>query len=162
MNKEVREEDLPGIGRLYEIVGSYGGVITVVIHHNGRRDLYVASSRNQDPSNVTLSDTEAHTLGSVLNGTYFTPEAVAAVHGVMNDLIIDWASIAPGSPGAGRSIGDLRVRARTGVTILSILRGKALIHEPDAEEVLQPDDRLVVVGRRQRIPEFLHLVVGGG
>jgi K+/H+ antiporter YhaU regulatory subunit KhtT len=33
-------EDLPGIGRSYQMTGSNGGRITVVVHHSGRRVVY--------------------------------------------------------------------------------------------------------------------------
>ena len=33
-------DDLPGIGRSYQMTGSNGGRITVVIHHSGRRVVY--------------------------------------------------------------------------------------------------------------------------
>lgn len=49
-------DDLPGIGRSYQMTGSNGGRITVVIHHSGRRVVYglnagdrlVVISRPQD------------------------------------------------------------------------------------------------------------------
>jgi hypothetical protein len=33
-------DDLPGIGRSYQMTGINGGRITVVVHHSGRRVVY--------------------------------------------------------------------------------------------------------------------------
>jgi TrkA domain protein len=161
MNREVREEELPGIGRRFVIEMNYGGVVTVVIHNSGRRDLYVSHPDRDEPAIVTMGDAEAHAVAAVLRGTYFTPVAVKGVRELIGELVIDWAALAPGSPGVGRSIGELRVRTRTGMTIMSILRAKAVINEPGPEEVLKPNDQVVVVGRRENVPKFIHLVVGG-
>jgi TrkA domain protein len=161
MKREVREEELPGIGRRFEVQLEYGGILTVVVHHSGRRDMYLSASDRKEPATVTLRDAEAHAVAAVLNGTYFTPVAVRRVRELISELVIDWAALAPGSPGAGRSIGELRVRSRTGMTIVSILRGKVVINEPGSEEVLKPNDQVVVVGRQENVPKFIHLVVGG-
>lgn len=161
MNPDVREDDLPGIGRRYELTCDDGAILTVVIHHTGRRDLYLFPPGREDPSTVTLSDRQARTAGAVLSGTYFTPTAVRRVQEVVDDLVTDWVVLTPGSPGTGRSIGDLAIRTRTGMAVMAILRGEAVIHEPGAGEVLQSGDRLVVAGRRANLPGFLRLVVGG-
>ncbi len=160
MNPDVRVDDLPGIGRRYELTCDDGGILTVVIHHTGRRDLYLLPAGREDVSTVSLSDTQARTAGDVLSGTYFTPTGVRRVQEVIDDLVTDWVVLTPGSPGTGRSIGDLGIRSRTGMAIMAILRGDAVIHEPGAAEVLQPGDRLVITGRRANLPAFQRLVVG--
>ena len=38
-------DDVPGIGRRYQMTGSNGGRITVIVHHSGRRVVY---GRNAD------------------------------------------------------------------------------------------------------------------
>ena len=40
MNRLVREEELPGIGRRYNVEVDYGAVLTIIVHNSGRRDLY--------------------------------------------------------------------------------------------------------------------------
>jgi TrkA domain protein len=160
MNPDVRVDDLPGIGRRYELTCDDGGVLTVVIHHTGRRDLYVFPAGREDASTVSLSDTQARTAGDILSGTYFTPTAVRRVQEVIDDLVTDWVMLTPGSPGTECSIGDLGIRGRTGMSVMAILRGDTVIHEPGATEVLRSGDRLVVTGRRANLPAFQRLVVG--
>ncbi|MDQ4144478.1 MAG: hypothetical protein M3198_12175 [Actinomycetota bacterium] len=161
MNRDIRVDDLPGIGRRYELACEDGGVLTVVIHHTGRRDVYVLPSDGDEASTVTLNDAQARTAGAVLSGTYFTPTAVRRVQEVIDDLVTDWVVLTPGSPGTGHSIGELQIRSQTGVAVMAILRGNSVIHGPAPDEVLQAGDRLVVTGRRENLQAFQRLVVGG-
>lgn len=160
MHREVREDELPGIGRRYTVDSNDGGAVTIVFHHTGRRDLYLRPPGREDASSVTLDDHKARILGAILTDDRFAPASVRQVEEVIDDLVIDWVSLTPGSPGIGRSLSDLSVSSVTGVTVMSILRGKAAIHEPTGFEVLQPGDRLVVTGRRENLPAFRRLVSG--
>ena len=49
-------EDLPGIGRSYQMTESNGGRITVVIHHSGRRVVHGLNVGADQASAVELSD----------------------------------------------------------------------------------------------------------
>lgn len=160
MHRDVREDELPGIGHRYTVSCDYGGVMTIVVHNSGRRDIYLLSSESDDPSIVTFDDGRARAIAAILNGDYFTPPTVAGVQQVIDDLVFEWVALTPGSPGAGRSLADLAASSLTGVTVMSILRGKAAIHEPAGSEVLQPGDRLVIAGRRDNLPAFRRLVAG--
>jgi hypothetical protein len=59
-------DDLPGIGRSYQMTGSNGGRITVVIHHSGRRVVYGLNAGADHASAVELSDHQARKLGAIL------------------------------------------------------------------------------------------------
>jgi len=160
MNRDVREDELPGIGRRYTVSCDDGGVMTIVVHNTGRRDIYVLPPDSDHPAIVTFDDGRARAVAAILSGDYFTPPSVRGVQEVMDDLVIDWVTLTPGSPGTGHSLADLAVSSATGVTIMSILRGKATINEPTGFEVLQAGDRLVIAGRRDNLPAFRRLVAG--
>jgi TrkA domain protein len=152
----VRESDLPGIGRRYEIDG-IDCAASVVLHHSGRRDLYVQPTRRGDPpAVVSLTDRQARQLGAILGGAYFTPAVVEEMEAVIGELLIDWVTLTKG----GSTIAELEVRRRTGMTIAAISRsgGHDTIIAPDPDTLLQPGDRLVVVGRRQDLSGFMALV----
>ena len=90
MSPDVRESDLPGIGRRYEIDG-IDCAASVVIHHSGRRDLYVQPTRRGDPPAVlSLTDRQARQLGAILGGAFFTPAVVEEMEAVIGELLIDW------------------------------------------------------------------------
>ena len=160
MSDQIREQELPGIGRRYSVQAE-GGEVSVVIHHSGRRDVYLTdASGHLPPSVATLSDDQARRLGAVLAGAYFQPTLTRQIEAVVGGLLIDWVTIAPDSPGAGRSIADLQVRRRTRMTIVAILRGDDVVVVPEPSEVLGPGDRVVVVGRPEDLDGFVRHVTG--
>jgi TrkA domain protein len=160
MNAEVRQDDLPGIGRRFEVRCEDGGVLTVVLYNTGRRDLYAFPPGSDEPCVVTLRDEQAHAVGAILSGSWFSPPGMRGVREALDDVAIDWVTLDPGSPATGRTIGELGIRSGTGVTVMSILRGHSVIKEPGAEEALRAGDRLIVAGQRDRLPDFRRLVVG--
>jgi TrkA domain protein len=153
-------DDLPGIGRSYQMTGTNGGRITVVIHHSGRRVVYGRNAGADEASAVELSDHQARKLGAILGGAYFKPAVVEEVEAVFEDLLIDWVALEPNSPGADKSIAELEIRRATGVTIIAIIRGDQAITAPEPSESMRAGDRLVVVSRPQDLGPFRDLVVG--
>jgi TrkA domain protein len=151
---DVEERELPGIGRRYDLGDVDGTRISVVIHHSGRRDLYLLTRGEDEPTVVSFTDGQARKLGAILGGAYFQPAVVAEIEAVIGGLLIDWVTLEEDSPGTGRSIADLEIRRRTRMTVAAILRGHTPIVAPDPSEVLQAGDRLVVVGRREDLAGF--------
>lgn len=161
LDPEVREQHLPGIGQLYAIPCEGGDELTVVIHHSGRRDVYLRPRGADEPkATVTLSDRQARTLGAILSGAYFKPAVVEEIEAVIGGLLIDWVTLGPASPGVGRSIAELEIRRRTRMTVAAILRDGVPLVAPEPTEVLQAGDRLVVIGRREDLAGFVRHVVG--
>jgi TrkA domain protein len=161
MDPDVSEQELPGIGRRYELVGIEGTHAVVVLHHSGRRELYLLPPRATEPAaSITLTDRQARNLGAILAGAYFTPAVVDEMDAVIGDILIDWVTLGPGSPGAGQSIAELEIRQRTRMTVAAIARNGRTVIAPEADEVLEAGDRLVVVGRREDLATFTAHVVG--
>jgi len=59
--------------------------------------------------------------------------------------------IAEGSPGDGRTLGQLNLRGRTGATIVALLRGDLRIAFPEAGERLQAGDLVALTGSHEAI-----------
>jgi len=157
----MHEQELPGIGKRYDQT-TEDGVINVVIHHSGRRDLYVTekAGRSRVPTVVTLTDDQARRLGAVLAGAYFQPTVAQRIEAVVGGLVIDWVTMRTDSPGVERSIADLEVRRNTRMTIVAILRGDEVIVVPEPTQVLHARDKLVVIGRPDDLPGFISHVAG--
>ena len=166
MRADVTQDDLPGIGRRYEIRCEDGATLVVVLYNNGRRDLYAFPPGSESPAVVTMLDEQARAVGAIIAGSFGSsggPAVTGPAQGVqeaLDDLAFDWVSLDPGSPGTERSIGDLAIRSRTGATVMSIVRGHGVVRDPGPGEVLRAGDRLVVAGRRDRLPELRRLVAG--
>jgi TrkA domain protein len=157
----ISEQELPGIGRRYEIAVGRGRLLVLVIHHSGRRDLYVlAHGRDEPVCTVELSDDQARRVGFLLGGGYFKPAMVEEIADIIGDFVVDWVTLTEDAPAIGLSIQDLKIRRKTGMTVIAIIRGKKSINAPDPSEVLQAGDRIVVVGPRDRFAGFMTFVMG--
>jgi TrkA domain protein len=153
-------DDLPGIGRRYQMTGANGAQIIVIIDHSGRRVVHGRNAGADQASAVELTDQQARKLGAILGGAFFKPAVVEELEALFGSLNIDWVTLDPASPGAGKSIGELQIRRRTGMTIVAIVRDKSAITVPEPSETLHASDRLIIIGRRQDIAPFHKLVVG--
>jgi TrkA domain protein len=157
----VSESELPGIGRRYEIVAANGVRLVLIVHHSGRRDLYVLKRGEDEPTwAVELSDDQARRIGAILGGAYFKPAVVEEIEDIIGDFVVDWVIVDDASPAVGRSIEDLQIRRQTGMSVIAIVRGKRSINAPAPSEVLRAGDRLVVVGPRGNFGGFVDFVVG--
>ena len=157
----VHEEELPGIGRKFEILVGRGDRIDIVIHHSGRRDVYIFERDAEEPRTVLrLTDDQARRLGTVLSGGYFKPALVEEIEALIGEFAVDWVTLTDESPSTGKSINELQVRKRTGMSVIAILRTGATITAPDPNEVLRSGDRLVVVGPQKNLNGFLSFMLG--
>jgi TrkA domain protein len=55
-------------------------------------------------------------------------------------------SVRPGSPYAGKVLGETRVRTLTGCSIVAVVRGPEIVPGPGPDELLREGDVLVAVG----------------
>lgn len=157
----ISEFDLPGIGRRYEIIAAEGQRVVLVVHHSGRRDLYVLRRGEDEPAcSVELTDDQARRMGAILGGVYFKPAVVEEIESIIGDFVVDWVTVADDSPLVGHSLGERQVRRQTGMTVIAIVRGKHSIKAPDPGETLRAGDRLVVVGPRANFGKFVDFVLG--
>jgi Trk K+ transport system NAD-binding subunit len=60
----------------------------------------------------------------------------------------------PGPSLVGRSLEDLKIRSRTGCTVIAITAGGATIPNPAPQHVISEDSTLTVIGTRDQIREF--------
>jgi TrkA domain protein len=68
----VKVEDLPGIGRRYDMAAArVPQRVSVVVHKDGHRELYVFERPGADPTAVIeLTQDQSRLLAAVLNGSY--------------------------------------------------------------------------------------------
>ncbi len=60
----------------------------------------------------------------------------------------------PGPSLVGRSLEDLKIRSRTGCTVIAVTAGGATIPNPAPQHVISEDSTLTVIGTREQIREF--------
>lgn len=160
----IRESDLPGIGRKFQIETRSGDKLVVVIHDDGRRELYHFD--NDDPeesiSMITLDDTEARQIAGIIGGMTYKPKALESVEVALDELVIEWYKVDPTSKCVGRTIGDLQIRQKTGATVIAVIdKDHRQRVNPGPEQVLKPEATLVVTGERHQVKACKRMISSG-
>jgi TrkA domain protein len=76
-------------------------------------------------------------------------------------LSIDWLNVDADTPFVGRTIGDTRMRTRTGVSVVALLRRDQTHPSPGPEFEIEPNDIVVVVGTSEGIEEARSILTSG-
>jgi TrkA domain protein len=134
----------------------------VVHHRTGRRELFVCEPDDTDAAvvNMSLSDEESHALSEALGGSTVVAN-LANLQQQVEGLAIDWLSIAPGSHYAGKTIAEARIRTRSGVSVVAVLRSGETFPSPDPSFAIEPGDTLVVVGTPDGIKQTQEILRTG-
>lgn len=163
MPVELRETRLPGIGVKYGFRTSEGGRLAIVLHNDGVREIYFFRHDHDDePSEVIrLDDDEARQLGAVIGGAYERPKIVEDLEMALGELLIEWEPVPESSPWIGKTLAESGFRAKTGVTIIAILREPEPVTGAQPNDVIQRGDTLVTVGKAGQYAAFRKLLAGG-
>ena len=154
---------LPGVGVKWSMTPAGGSRITVIQHNDGDRELYIhRRARDEEPAVVLeLHDDEARQLGALLGGAYERPKIVEELEMALGELLIEWVRVPDDSPAIGRSLADCAFRARTGITIIAILREPEPVTGAQPQDVIQAGDTLVTVGKAGQYKAFRDLLGAG-
>jgi TrkA domain protein len=163
MPTDLQETRLPGIGVKYVLRLEGGARITVILHNDGQRELYYFRRADDDEPRavIRLDDDEARGLGAVLGGAYERPKIVEDLEMALGDLLIEWVMVPDDSPAIGKSLAELAFRARTGITIIAILREPEPITGAQPHDVVQQGDTLVTVGKAGQYAAFRRMLETG-
>lgn len=152
------ETDLPGIGKKISCTTYSKEKVVLVIHHDGKRELYIMDNEGEPQASVTLLDEESRRLGGFLSGVMFKPRAVENLELALEGIRIDWYKIEKGSPVIGKALGSLGIRKNTQVSVVAILREDSFIPNPSSECVFREGDTCVVIGKPERFKDFLKMI----
>jgi TrkA domain protein len=149
---QVEQIPLPGIGVRHEFSTAAGVRLGVVPRSDGRAEVYVWNAGEAPATSpaFTLADDEVHTLVEVLGGSRVT-EHLTRLQEFVEGLAIDWLTVSSTSPVAGATIGAAGIRARSGVSVVAVLRGARTHPAPGPEFRVEAADTLVVVGTPQGV-----------
>ncbi|MEW6173902.1 MAG: cation:proton antiporter regulatory subunit [Bacillota bacterium] len=166
---EIKEAELPGLGKKYVVRLDSGDRFTVVIYDEGNRELFYFADEEEPLCSVTLTDQEARQVGSIIGGAFYQPKLLEKLESAIAELHIEWLKIAPNAPLAGKSIGDLSLRKKYGVNIVAVIedaeKGKkrtAAIN-PGPGYIFTPGQTVIAAARRDALEQFERMVsVEGG
>lgn len=146
----VYETEIPGVGRKFELELDAGGRLVVLLHHDGRREVFRRAGPEADSEKLfDLPARTARRLGAILQGATYETVDVDDLEVPLGEAIIEWIEVDGGSELAGTTLGDAQLRRETGVSVLAVQRGKETVPNPDSEERIDAGDVLVALGTRE-------------
>jgi TrkA domain protein len=158
----IQESNLPGVGHKFQVEATSGDRLTIVIHDDGRRELYHFDRNNRVASVVTLQDSEARQVAGIIGGLTYVPKALPTAEIVIEDLVLEWYTVPEGAFCIGKTIRDLMVRTVSGASIVSIIEeNRQKMINPEADTRLNKGATLIVAGDRKTIETLKHLLVYG-
>jgi len=159
---KIEETPLPGVGVRHDFTAEDGSRIGVVHHRTGRRELFFCSAEDPDAvsHSLNLSDDDSHALSEALGGSTLI-ENLTRLQQQIEGLAIDWLAVEPRSPYVGKTIGDARIRTRTGVSVVAVIRGDSPFPAPEPDFEIQSGDTMVVVGTPEGIESVTEILTTG-
>jgi TrkA domain protein len=163
MPVDLRETRLPGVGVKYGFRLDGGGRLAIILHNDGARELYYFRRADDDEPRavIRLDDDEARQLGAVIGGAYERPKIVEDLEMALGDLLIEWVAVPDTSPWIGKTLAESAFRAKTGITIIAILREPEPISGAQPHHVIERGDTLVTVGKGGQYAAFRRLLAEG-
>lgn len=159
----VYEADVPGVGRKFELELDGDRRLIFIIHHDGKREVYLRPEANADGEKlVTLNAKQARQAGSILEGAYFQPVDLEEIQVPIGESIIEWIDVSANTPLVGQTLADSRIRQVTGASIIAIQRGDETISNPGPDVTIEANDILVAIGTREQLSDLTKMVEGSG
>jgi TrkA domain protein len=160
----ISESNLPGVGRKFQIETTSGDRLVVVIHDDGRREIYHFDRKRLDRADsvVTLTDGEARQIAGIIGGLSYVPKALAPTELILDDLVLEWFTIEPGSASIGQSLRDLQARTVTGASVVSIIEPNRVNRiNPEADTKINANAIFILAGDRKNIARLKMLLTDG-
>ena len=156
---DVTETQLPGVGVRHEFSTSAGERVAVLSHRTGRREIAVYERADPDACHTVLhlNPDDTRTLAELLGGSPFA-EAAVGVQRVAG-VALDWIPIHQ-SALTGATIGDARLRTRTGSSVVAVIRGEETMPAPGPDVVLESGDVVVAAGTPDGLRQLRDLLEG--
>lgn len=144
----IEETQLPGVGLRHDFTTRSGDRVGVITHRTGRRELLIYDRGDPDSCRdvVRLDEDEGHVLAEALGGSQVAESLGTMLQQSVEGLTIDWLSVGSSWECAGRTVAETELRARTGVTIVAVVRDGETVASPGPDFRIEAGDTLVVVG----------------
>lgn len=154
---DIREVELPGIGVKFEVITRNDEKIVIVIHDDGRREIYHFDADHEESvSSIILNDSEARKVAAILGGMVYKPRALDTIEMAFEDLLIEWFKVEQNAPAISQTIGNLEVRNKYNVTVIAILKkNMKQLFNPGSETIIDAGDTLVLSGERTQLKRLI-------
>lgn len=143
-----RTTPLPGIGVRHDFTTLAGQHLSVIAHRDGSRNLN--AYRGDDPDACVLSLRFTVQDAGMLAAELMPAQGdLGLLHGAGLGLVAERIPLPAASRWNGRPLGETQLRARTGASIVAVLRGASAIPSPAPSFRLAGGDTLIVIGTRE-------------
>lgn len=158
--KRMTETDIDS-GREFCLRTSDDHKVIATVHDDGKRELaFFNSEKASDPHlQLQLEDADARRLGAILSGTMFRQSLPPEISERLGDTVVDWMRISEGSSAAGKTLEEIDLHRRTGMTVVALMRDDEFIDAPSATTRLEVGDRIIIVGQLRQMPLVMDQLV---
>ncbi|MCL9816767.1 cation:proton antiporter regulatory subunit [Natronocalculus amylovorans] len=157
---DIKETDLPGVGKRYELYLDPNRSIAVLIHSTGGRKVFYREHVDDDyTEQFELTDSQARVLGLFLVGAYYQPIAGQISEETVSGEYIKWYSVTAESGLAGRPRDEVVIEKKTETVLLGLERDGEVHSVIERDVVFEVGDRLIVIGTREAHKELNNLLI---
>ena len=154
--KLIKEIDLPGIGKKFQLQTRSGDKIVIVVHDDGRREIYTSISM------VTLDDEESRVIAAIIGGMTYRPKTLETVDVAFGDMLIEWYKLEPEAYAIGKTIAELRIRQVTEGTVIAIVdHDQSKTVNPGPQAAFRNGATVVILGEKHQVKACKHLLSHG-
>ncbi len=156
---DIREATLPGIGKKYTLPIGMGGHLVVIVKPDGERQLYHFLKNDDRPVDTfKLAQREAQQVANLLGRPMVSaPEKLEMALGALE---IEWLELPSAAAAVGKTLTDIRLRTRTGASVVAIMRGEGAIANPDIGLPFAAGDTLLLIGSPEQTDAARALILG--
>lgn len=153
---------LPGIGVRREITLATGRRVGVVMLRDGGMELILSQREDPDAcaAAIPLSSEEAAALGAMLGAPQLVAQ-LSAQHSELPGVNTQQFVVNADSPFVEATLGDTRLRTRTGVSVVAVSRSGRIIPSPKPDFELSLGDVLVIVGTSAGLEHAARIIHDG-
>ncbi|MFZ3064595.1 MAG: TrkA C-terminal domain-containing protein [Nitrospirota bacterium] len=151
---DLKEISLSSAESRFTIMSKNGDKIEVVIYNDGRRGIEYYKKDSKTSSSVVMNEKDIPQVAAVLGGAFNDMKVLEPRDIALKGLILEWIKLEQNASIAGKSLGELRLRETTGVSILAVLRGENLLPSPKENKILLGRDYILAIGKKEQIEKF--------
>lgn len=160
----IREQDLPRIGRRFDLDVEDGLILMVVAARDGSRDIAVREPGADEPrGTVHLRREQAVAVGSLLLGARFSDGSDAGASESSTGRGVDVGTVVLGdrSPAVGMIPAEIAFPGDAEAAVVAVARDDTRqLLEDDRHRACEPGDRLVVAARGDHLEAVLEHLAG--
>lgn len=159
---EVQETRLPGLGLRHDFTLADGRSIGVVSLKNGMRQFVVYDEADPDQVavSVDLAPEESQVVAELL-GAPRVIERLNRLREQVDGLATAGIPIGVDSPFVGRTLGESRLRSRTGASVVAVVRDDRVAPSPTPDYTFHSGDRVIVVGTDEGVQQASDILLAG-